>query len=274
MMVWDTLLIDGFDTRNLFTVVEKWDGMDGAAGVRGNNVTPSGRDGELWRRKSREAGKATIGIAVLPVSPTTGAEPATAAGRLAQFNANWAEIVRRVSVRRRPLTLERRLSLPDGVETTLTAKAELAGGVPQARINADHARAVLPFTLLDGCWFGESATYQVDPGESAYLPAQGTTDTSNMRITLTGGTGTQTLRNVSAGVWLSYLWTGYEGSTVVIDVPNFTVFRYQGAFKFTSLFRLSHGGDARFMLVDPDLSDNEFTVNQGQAIIEYRGAYL
>jgi hypothetical protein len=212
----------------------------------------------------------------LPTDPATGVQPATRAEEIAQLNANWRTIVRLVSVRRRPLLLSKRVSLPDGELVTVTARAELSGDLSQARINASTARAVLTFRLLDGCWFAEDAsTFNVIPGQSVFLPANGTADTGNITVTLMGGVGVQTLTNVSAGVWLSYDWSTVGASDVItVDVPGFNVLRDTGGGPFASLTRFKHGGDDRFMLIDPDLGDNEFTLSSGKAVVSYREAYL
>lgn len=276
-MTWDTLLIDGTDTATLFTVVEDWSGMESGAGVRGSNYSVPGRGGEVWRRKPRDVGQVSIGIAVLPADPVTGVYPSTRDGRIAQLNANWQTIKRLVGTRRRPLSLSRRLSLADGEQVTLTASAEFTGDLGQSRINAETARAVLTFRLLDGCWFSEEPlTYTVNAGVSTYVPAVGTTDTANMTVTLSGisTSAVTTLTNVSAGVSLTYDLTGLTADNVLIDVDRFTVTRNLSGVANNSLSRLTHVGDDRFMVIDPDLGDNEFTISSGSAVISYRGAWL
>jgi len=276
-VTWDTLLIDGFDLTNLCTVVETFE-VDGSADSIGGNYSVPGRDGEVWRQKARGVGAAPVGIAILPTDPVTGIESLDPDERIAQFNRNWADIKRRVLVRRRPLTLSRRLSLPEG-DTTITAQAEIPGGLSAARINASTARAVLPFRLLDGCWFDEDSTsVTVTPSDSAFVRVSGTTDTANMTVTLTTNVaGPQVLTNVSAGVSLTYTWPPeLVGSSVRVDAWNYTVRRYPpGSTDYISSHTpFDHAGDKRFMVLDPGVGGNELTLSAGSAVVEYRGAWL
>lgn len=276
-MVWDTLLIDGVDTSNLFAVVEDFD-VYGAAGVRGSNYTVPGRHGSVWVQKPREELTVSLGIAVLATDPVTGVEPVGLDAKVAQLNANWLAITRLVKPRRRLLELSRRISLPNGEQTTITAAAEHPGELRPSRLGASALRTVLTFRLPLGIWLDETySTFNIPSGVSTFIPVSGSTDTATVLIELTASVaGVQTLTNVSAGVSLSYNWGADRlTSTVRVDAGGFTVRRYPPGLPYvSSLAAFKHSGDPRYMILDPDLADNEFTLNTGSAVLNYRGAWL
>jgi hypothetical protein len=271
----DDVLVDGVSIeagiRHISLV--GWGDMHATPAFKGDNYDVPGRPGQVWRTKTHD-----VGVASLNFSITSAATDLP--GMLADANTEWARILR-MFPRRRPVNLTRVLGMRDDqgqrYEVRQVARAELAESIAPNWETQSFQRGVLTFRLLDGYWFSEDPiTYTVLPGQTTYLPAPGTTDTSNMTIVLSGGTDLQRLTNTSADVWMYYDWSAPvdPASVLTIDVPNFTATRRVGGATFNSVGRIRHSGDERFMLIDPDLGDNAFTITSGKAVITYRGAWL
>lgn len=269
----DTILVDGVPFEDEFRHIRfnGWGDTLAAGSLGGSNFESPLRDGEVWRRKRRTATVVPLAWSITPA----GTDVDTL---MAYANTEWFRLLR-MFPRRRPVSLTRVMNVVTeyGVRTVRQeAQVERVQEVAPNWASHAYQDGVLILRNLDGVWYSEDETvFTVNAGVTEFLPARGTTDTGNIEVTLTGGVGVQTLTNVSAGVWLSYNWSGLDPtSRVVINVPNFTSRRYYGTVSAVSLSRLTHGGDERFMVVDPDHGDNEFTVSSGTAQITYREAYL
>lgn len=270
----DTVLVDGVDieTNARHLQIDGWGDLFATAGFKGSNYDAPKRDGVIWRQKSLD-----VGVASLSFSITNDAADADTA--IAEANSEWADIVR-MFPRRRPVEITRVVTMRDGFgghqEVRQVAQAELAESIAPNWLTQSFQRAALTFRLLDGCWFSEEPLrYTLTPGQSFYLPAPGTVDTANIVIDLADGEGVQTLTNVSAGLSLTYDWSGKPAdSTVQVDVFDFTVTRTDSLGIRTSISPFAHQGDERFMLIDPSFGDNEFTLSSGSAVITYRGAWM
>lgn len=266
----ETVLIDGVDAEagRRHIRFQGWGGMFTTAGLVGDNDSVPHRAGQRWREKTRD-----VGIARLPFSIVSRLNDVPAA--MAAANREWFDLVKLAAPRRRPVELTRVLQVEsDGirVEHRHIAAAELADSIEPDWVSHRMQRGSLTFRLLDGCWFDEDSTsWDIPSGRDTLIPARGTTDTSRIFITLTGGVGVQALTNVSAGVSVSIDWTGLPSTAKVeIAVDTFTVMA-NGA---SALTRVSHSGDRKLMIIDPDLGDNRFTLTSGAAKLSYYGAWL
>lgn len=269
----DTILVDGVDLESELRHIRfaGWGDVHTAAGLAGSNYSSPLRDGEVWRKKRRSPTVVPLSFAITP-------DGADVDELMASANAEWFKLLR-LFPRRRPVTLTRRLAVATeyGVQTVeMETSAERVQEVAPNWVAHSYQDGVLMVRNLHGAWFDvNNRVYTITPGEAHYLPATGTTDTASISITLSGGTGIQTLENHSAGVWLQYNWAGIDPASVVtVDVVGFKVLRTAAGVTVGSLSRFSHGGENRFMIIDPDMGDNEFTLNQGQAVVTYREAYL
>lgn len=265
-----TVLIDGIDVEaeRRHIRFQGWGGMFATAGLVGDNDAIPNRAGQRWREKTRD-----VGIARLQFSIVSRLHEVPAA--MAAANREWFDLVKPAAPRRRPVELTRVLQAEsDGVlvEHRQTAAAELVDSIEPDWVSHRMQRGTLTFRLLDGCWFDEDSTsWDIPSGRDTLIPARGTTDTSRILITLTGGVGVQTLTNVSAGVSVSIDWAGLQaGAKVTIDVEAFKVLADGAA----ALTRVSHAGDRKLMIIDPDLGDNRFTLTSGAVKLSYFGAWL
>lgn len=270
----DGVLVDGvpFEAELRHISFEGWGDMHATAGLAGRNYEAPLRDGEVWRQKTRGASAVSMRFSITPY----GADVKTA---MAVGNAEWQNLLR-MFPRRRPLLLSRDVSVmtEHGIRNVRQeCTAEMVDALAPSWRSHWLQNGVIQFRNLDGCWYAaEERVYNVVAGSPKHLPARGTTDTSRIVVELRDGVGVQTLTNETAGIWLSYDWsTVAADSTVEVDVPNFIVRRIPsgGGAPLFSFTRFGHGGATPFMVVDPDLGDNVFTLNTGTATITYRDAF-
>lgn len=273
-MTAERFFIDGKPIQAGLTYIE-FQGIGGmftTAGLRGANFAPPGLDGERWRQKARTVALVSLRFALV-------ADRAGEYGE-ADLNAEWESLLR-LFPRRRTVTVARDVSVmtESGIVTTRQeAIAEMVDSIAPSFLTRTARRGSLTLKLLDGAWFGATRRFTVVPGRSSFLPVGGTTDTKQLVVKMRGGSGVQVLRNQSTGVQLSYDWSTLTGaqltSEIIIDVQKFTVLRAQpGNAVLSSLTRFAHAGDDYFMLLDPDLGDNELTLSSGTATVEWKDAY-
>jgi hypothetical protein len=270
------LLVDGVDIDaglrgirfegfgNLFTTSE----------LVGDNYETPGRDGEVWRRKSRAAGTNSLRFAI--VTKDRGA-----AGKAA-VNAEWLKVLR-LFPRRRPVELTRFIDVvtEHGIETiTQVAQAEMTGSIQPEWISHYAQVGVLSFKVLEGAWFSQhSRVVNIDSIGSTFVPVSGSTDTHKLELSFTGYTnaGIQRLTNLSTGV---YLEIDYAKSAVassspfVVLVDEFRAIRESGGINYQQLRAITHVGDPRFMILDPDAGDNELVLTGGKCRLEWKAAWL
>jgi hypothetical protein len=272
----DDLLVDGVSIESGLRHLQfdGWGDMFATSGVKGGNYDVPGRHGQVWHRKARDVGIVSCRFSIEP----QGTDIDTL---MTATNTEWLRILR-MFPRRRTVNLTRVITIDEGNGPTVvrqTAPAELAEAIAPNWVTHSLQTGILTFRLLHGAWFDETySTFNIPSGVSTFVPVSGSTDTATVVVDLTAtAAGVQTLTNVSAGVSLSYAWTADRvGSVVRVDAGGFTVLRYPPASApaVSSLASFSHSGDPRFMILDPDLGDNEFTLNTGAAVLNYRGAWL
>ncbi|MGZ6838564.1 MAG: phage distal tail protein [Blastococcus sp.] len=244
--MYDTFLINGTDIKvaGVRQVVDL-SGAYSTAPLRAGQVVFPGRDGEAFLSRSFDAGSLTLGLVLL-------------ASGFAGFNDTYRTL-RRLVAPGTQLTLTRRAAFATGNEDH-TAKADYLSGLEPAVTAAGQVgRLALAFRLLEGLWYGPSATLG-----TGSVTALGDTRTHRMTITLSAGTN-PTLTNSVTGHSLTY--TGSTSTAVAIDVEAMTA--TQGStdvsanltWTKTFPFRLNPGTQT-------------VTCSSGSASISYQPAYL
>jgi hypothetical protein len=229
--MFDEFTIDGEPLENACRIVEEWDDARTVGARRQTNVVVPNRNGEVWLPKSLEAKVFTVSMAVLGVDPKTGSNPPTMQARRAQFNENWRAFANLIANDTRPLTLGRTVVLPGNRIERHTAAGEIVGQVEPVMIGSADCRVAVSFKMLDGVWLTDWAdTLDRMNGTPRGKLGGGVNDlavsvlgdvtTWNIQVAFEGGTGTQTLTNLTTGDRVSY--TGDTTVPVFLDVPAYT----------------------------------------------------
>lgn len=145
------LKVNGTSIQTYAVVVEDLGGLFTRPPLRGSNFTLPGVDGELWVAKPRAAYGFSIGVAVLPLVSTTGADETTLANAVKRWTTNWRALMTVLGDGSAPLTLTRVLSTVAGTVTE-TCSAEVTGSIAPTMIGPTASRAVIDFWNLSGGW--------------------------------------------------------------------------------------------------------------------------
>lgn len=153
MSILDTIKIDGTDVQSLGRIVEDFSGVFTVATRRGANYQVPGKDGAIYVAKPLDVSVVSLGLVLLSRDPSSGLEPATEQGRVAQMVANYRTLVTLCKAETGgTVTLTRVLSTTGGSSTSQTCLAECAGGIEPVLVGPETMRLVLDFTNLDGVW--------------------------------------------------------------------------------------------------------------------------
>jgi hypothetical protein len=244
-----------------------WGDMWSTGTMSGGNYSTPGLDGEVWRRKRRDAGLITCRFHVFGDHP----DPRRAA---AIANTEWQTVLR-MFPRRRPVVVTRVQDvLIDGVivEQRQDALAELVDSITPAFLATSFRTGELTLKILDGCWHtdGEPRAYTLTSGVPTFIPVSGTTDTHRIAVTFSGASAGQRLTNESASVWMQ-IAADTTVFPMVWNVEKFTGTQ-NGAF---ALGGSTSGGDEYAMILDPDLGQNRLILTGGgSAKISWTDAWL
>jgi hypothetical protein len=249
--------------------------LHGTSSLVGSNYETPGRDGEVWRRKARAAGEISVKFAIV----STDRGPAARAA----VNAEWLKILR-MFPRRRTVMLTRALDVLGeyGIETIEhEAEAELVESIEPQWISKYAQVGVLTLRILGGVWHttGDRRVFNITPSPAEFVPVGGTTDTHNIVLTFSGysNTGIQRLTNLTTGVYVEIDYSKTSATTaptLVLLVEDFRAYRPLAGVNYQQLRAVTHSGDPRFMILDPDEGPNEFALTGGKCRIEWRDAWL
>ena len=245
MSIYDTVLIDSTDVQTSTRVIDNRDGSYLGPEGRGDLLTYPGRDGNTNTDQPFGPFVFPFGV-LLTGSSFTG------------LNDEY-RLLRQLCKPGRTVTLTKRMAYTAGNEA-YTATAKLLRITPNRR-SPVTMRALVEFTVLDGLWYGSSAT--VSTGSVSVL---GDVRTQRMVVTLSGaGTGAHTLTNSTNGWALTY--TGSVATAVDIDVLAQTA--TQGASDVSGNLTWTRAMPFR---LDP--GTNSLSLSAGSASIAYYPAYL
>lgn len=153
MSILDTIKVDGTDLQTYASIIEDFSGVFTVAARRGANYQVPGKDGAIYVAKPLDVSVVSLGLVLLSRDPSTGAEPSTQQGRVAQMIANYRSLVTLCKAEAGgTVTLTRTLSTTGGSSTSQTCLAECAGGIEPVLVGPETMRVVLDFTNLDGKW--------------------------------------------------------------------------------------------------------------------------
>lgn len=199
----------------------------------------------------------------------------------AGHNDAWRSLARMVWSPRLPLDVRRTVRFSTGDETHQCAAKYISGLGPNMIVPGSMSRAALRFRNIDGYWYALTDTVAgVVSGTPATMTVPGDAETHRMTITLSGGTGLQTLTNTTNGVLMTFNAPTTD-TPVDIDVLGFTAYQdttVQGengpeTISTPVVGSMTHTGDTFWMRMQP--GSNTLTLTGGgTATIRVRAAYL
>jgi hypothetical protein len=249
------LTIDGTPLQEYGRVEQVWTDVMGTPPLGGSTIVVPLRPGGLDVPRVPGPREFTVGMVL------HGADGKDAAGH----NDAWRSLARLLWKPQAPLEVRRTLVFSTGAETHTCRARYLDGLSPSYLVPGALSRVALRFTNLDGYWYGIAQTTATIEG-SGSIVMPGDSSTRRISITLTGGTGIQTITNTTTGCSLDY--NGDTAVPVVIDVETFTA--AQGG--ASVIGNIAHAGDVFWMRLDP--GENLLTVSAGTALISAVPVYL